>query len=205
MRHTILLPFVLLAGIRLIAQRPEFIHPEFLESQFAVPDDSPAKVVVAGRGEPGERLVVTGRTLDGNQVVGGVSVFVFHTDAKGLYATGMDNNEGEFHPRLHGAILTDANGRYEYETVRPGSYNGGPEHVHYIVRSRGYKPLLLALQFEDDPIVIGLRKAGKPLLDPAAFRDGPCKSRPDCVLTQPVRRDAQGVLHVIRDIQMVKE
>ncbi len=205
MRHTIFLPFVLLAGIRLVAQTPEFIHPEFLESQFAVSEDAPSKVVVAGKDEPGDRLIVTGRTLDGNRVVAGVSLFVFHTDAKGVYATGMDNDRGEFHPRLHGALRTDASGRYQYETIRPGSYNGGPEHVHYIVTARGYKPLLLALQFDDDPIVIGIRKAGKPLLAPTAFRDGPCKSRPDCVLTQPVRRDAQGVLHVVRDIQMVKE
>jgi hypothetical protein len=35
--------------------------------------------------------------------------------------------------------------------------------------------------------------------------DDVCKSRPDCVLTQPVERDAQGISHVIRDIQMVKE
>src|SRR4051812_10235653 len=79
MRHSIFLPLVLLAGIRLIAQRPEFIHPEFLESQFAVSEDAPSSVVVAGKDEPGERLVVTGRTLEGNRVVAGVSLFVFHT------------------------------------------------------------------------------------------------------------------------------
>jgi hypothetical protein len=65
--------------------------------------------------------------------------------------------------------------------------------------------LLLALSFEDDPIVIAMRKAGKPLLDPDAFKNGACKSRPDCVLTQPVTRDQQGISHVVRDIQMVKE
>ena len=54
MRHTIFLPLVLLAGIRLIAQRPEFIHPEFLDSQFAVSEDAPSKVVVAGKDEPGD-------------------------------------------------------------------------------------------------------------------------------------------------------
>jgi hypothetical protein len=77
--------------------------------------------------------------------------------------------------------------------------------VHYVVKATGYKPLLLALQFEDDPIVVMMREVGKPLLDSDAFKNGPCKSRPDCVLTQPVKRDAQGVSHVIRDIQMVKE
>ncbi|MEQ1872010.1 MAG: hypothetical protein ABL961_18495, partial [Vicinamibacterales bacterium] len=193
------------ASAALSAQRPEFIHPEFLESQFAVPEGAPSRVVVAGKGEPGERLAVTGRTLDGTRPIAGVSLFVFHTDTNGVYATGMDNNEGEFHPRLHGALRTDAGGHYEFTTIRPGSYNAGPSHVHYIVTARGYKPLLLALQFDDDPIVVRKRKAGRPLMDPQAFQKGPCKARPDCILTQPVTRDGQGVFHVTRDIQMVRE
>ena len=121
------------------------------------------------------------------------------------YAPDIDNRVGEFNARLHGFLRTDAAGRYQYETTRPGSYDNGPAHVHYVVNARGYQPLLLALQFEDDPRVIEMRKAGKPLLDSQAFKNGPCKSRADCVLTQPVTRNAQGVSHVIRDIQMVKE
>jgi hypothetical protein len=77
--------------------------------------------------------------------------------------------------------------------------------VHYIVKAPGYKPQLLALQFQDDPIVVRLLKAGKPLMAQEAFKKGPCKSRLDCVLTQPVTRDAQGVSHVTRDIQMVRQ
>ena len=61
------------------------------------------------------------------------------------------------------------------------------------------------LQFEDDPIVIGRRKFGLAEFNDDAFRNGPCKARPDCILTQPVVLDAQGVAHVIRDIQMVKK
>lgn len=112
--------------------------------------------------------------------------------------------DDELNPRLHGALRTDAQGRYQYATSRPGSYDNGPAHVHYVVSAPGYAPLLVALQFEDDPIVIGKRKFGLPLLNDDAFRNGPCKARPDCVVTQPVRRDAQGVSHVMRDIQMVK-
>ena len=44
-----------------------------------------------------------------------------------------------------------------------------------------------------------------PLLDQESFKLGPCKSRPDCVLTRPVVRDAQGTSRVIRDIQLVRE
>ena len=149
---------------------------------------------------------MTGRTLDGREPVVGVSLYVFHTDVQGRYATDIaDLNAAELSPRLYGAMRTDSQGRYQYRTIRPGSYDNGPSHVHYVVKAAGYKPLLLSLQFEDDPVVVGRRKFGIPLLDPEAFKNGPCKSRPDCVLTRPVTRDAQGVWRVTRDIQMVRE
>ena len=190
-----------------MAQANRFMVPEYLGLQFTAPDDAPASIVIAGKEEPGERLIVTGRTLDGKMPVAGVSLYLFHTDTKGRYATGADNRMGELNPRLHGSLRTDADGRYRYETTRPGSYDNSATHVHYVVKADGYEPLLLALQFEDDPIVIALRKAGKSPLGLAgdAFVKGPCKARPDCVLTQPVKRDSQGVSHVIRDIQMVKK
>jgi len=190
--------------VPVLAQTTGFTIAEFLAPQYSAPEDGPSSVVIAGRDEPGERLIVTGRTLDGKKPVAGVSLYVFHTDSKGRYALGVDNRIGEFNARLHGFLRTAANGEYQYETTRPGSYDNGPAHVHYVVNARGYQPLLLALQFVDDPIVIEMRNARKPLLDPLAFKNGPCKARPDCVLT-PVTRDAQGVSHVVRDIQMVKE
>jgi protocatechuate 3,4-dioxygenase, beta subunit len=207
------LPRVLLIVVTLIgcgaslpAQTTELIVPDYLAARYTAAPDAPSAVTVAGRNEPGARLIVTGRTLDGRQPVAGVSIYVFHTDARGRYATDIaDLNEAELNPRLHGAMRTDAQGRYRYDTIRPGSYDNGPSHVHYVVKAPGYKPLLLALQFEDDPIVIGRRKFGIPLLEPESFKLGPCKSRPDCVLTRPVVRDAQGTSRVTRDIQMVRE
>jgi protocatechuate 3,4-dioxygenase beta subunit len=193
--------------VPILAQTTGFTLVRYNAPQYTAPEGASSSVVIAGREEPGQRLVVTGRTLEGTKPVPGVSLYVFHTDAKGLYATDIsDVREAEFNPRLHGSLRTDALGRYQYETIRPGSYGNplGASHVHYVVKARGYQPLLLALQFEDDPIVVQTRKAGTPLLNPDAFKNGPCKSRPDCVLTQPVKRDSQGVSHVIRDIQMVR-
>ena len=210
MRKSALFVFALLVCIvwcvETLAQTTGFTLVEFLDSKYTSPSNAPSSVVIAGNDEPGERLIVTGRALDGKKPVAGVSLYVFHTDARGRYSNDTDDNRvGEYNPRLHGALRTDAQGRYQYETIRPGSYDNGPAHVHYVVSAHGYRPLLLALQFADDPIVIRMREAGKPLLDPTAFKNGPCKSRPDCVLTQPVTRDARGVSHVTRDIQMVKE
>ncbi len=199
---------VLLAAwcVPALAQTTRFTLEEYLAPRFTAPEDAPSRIVIAGQDEPGERLIVTGRTLEGDTPVAGVSLYVFHTDAKGRYSLDIgDPHRGELNPRLHGVLRTDAQGRYEYATSRPGSYDNGPAHVHYVVSARGYEPLLLVLQFEDDPIVVGKRKFGLPEMSDDAFRNGPCKARPDCVLTQPVTRDAQGVSHVVRDIQMVRQ
>jgi len=192
--------------VPLQAQTTGFTLQQYLAPQFTAPEGAPARILIAGKDEPGKRLIVTGRTLDGDKPVAGVSLYVFHTDAKGRYSleTG-DNRLGELNPRLHGALRTDAQGRYEYATTRPGSYENGAAHVHYVVSARGYQPLLVVLQFEDDPIVVAKRKFGLLELNDDAFKNGPCKGRADCVLTQPVTRDAQGVAHVIRDIQMVRQ
>lgn len=204
-RSTLLLVGSALAAISLGVEAQELIVPEYMAEQFTAPADAPSNITVAGRGEPGPRLFVRGRTLDGATPVAGVSLYVFHTDVHGRYATDVaDLNAAKLNPRLHGALRTDSRGRYQYETIRPGSYDNLPAHVHYVVKAAGYEPLLLSLQFDDDPIVVGKRRFGIPLLDPDAFRLGPCKSRPDCVLTRPVTRDARGGFHVTRDIQMVR-
>jgi len=211
LRLLFVLSSVVASCVAVLAQTTGFTLNEYLAPQYVAPANAASRVVIAGKDEPGERLIVTGRTLDGTKPVPGVSLYVFHTDLQGRYAPGLDQRAGEFNPRLHGALRTDAQGQYEYETTRPGSYDNGPAHVHYVVGARGYQPLLLALQFQDDPIVVRLVKAGTPLINGTpftnvnAFKNGPCKARPDCVLTQPVKRDAQGVLHVVRDIQMVKQ
>jgi protocatechuate 3,4-dioxygenase beta subunit len=151
-------------------------------------------------------MVVTGRTLIGDKPVAGVSIYVFHTDIQGNYSKETtDNRVGELHPSLHGALRTDAQGRYQFETIRPAGYDGGPSHVHYVVKAEGYEPLLLVLQFMDDPIAVKTLNAKRKYWDELAFREGPCKSRPDCILTQPVTIDPQNVAHVVRDIQMVRK
>jgi protocatechuate 3,4-dioxygenase beta subunit len=66
------------------------------------PRNAPSSIVVAGRKEPGERLIVTGQVTDGTKPLAGVSIYVFHTDANGLYTT--DGANSDQNARLHGAI-----------------------------------------------------------------------------------------------------
>ncbi len=196
MRIAAVIVLQMLAAAEAAAQAPYF--PDvYLAPQYEAPANAPSRVVVAAADEPGERLVVSGRTLDGGQPVAGVSVFVFQTDAEGRYSKELTGNDAELDPRLHGAMRTDANGAYEYETIRPGHYDNNAAHVHYLVRAPGYKPLLLDLWFEDDPELLARRQAGRPEIPPSFPKD--------VVAIRPVIRDATGVWRATRDIELVRD
>ena len=197
MRAVILFTFVVLTPVRAAAQLPYFPAPApYLEPQFLAPANAPPNVVVAGKEEPGERLVVTGRVMDGDRPVAGASVYVFHTDADGRY-TKDGCADGELNPRLRGLLRSDANGHYRYETIRPGSYNNNAAHVHYVVRAPGYKAQLLDLWFQDDPILAARRNAGLSEVPPAIVKEA--------VAIRPITRDATGVWHATRDIAMYRD
>jgi protocatechuate 3,4-dioxygenase beta subunit len=196
MRVAALIIIQALVSAEVGAQVPYF--PDvYLAPQFEAPPDAPSHVVVAGVDEPGERLVVSGRALDGGRPVAGVSVYVFQTDVEGRYSKELTGNEAELDPRLHGAMRTDANGAYQYETIRPGHYDGNPSHVHYLVRAPGYYPLLLDLWFDDDPELLARRQAGRPEI--------PLNFPKNTVAIRPVTRDAAGVWRATRDVEMVRE
>jgi protocatechuate 3,4-dioxygenase beta subunit len=124
------------------------------------------------------------------------TITLFHTDAEGRYIKD-GSADGELNPRLHGLLRSDANGRYQYETIRPGSYNNNAAHVHYVVRAPGYKAQLLDLWFQDDPILAARRKAGLPEVPPAIAREA--------VAIRPLTRNATGVWHATRDIAIYRD
>jgi protocatechuate 3,4-dioxygenase beta subunit len=197
MRVASLLAFVVLASAA-PSQAPDLIPAPYLSPKYVAPQNAPSSIVVAGKGEPGERLIVTGRVTDGTKPLAGVSIYVFHTDANGLYTT--DGHNSDETARLHGAMRSDANGRYRYETIRPGGYPTfppAPAHVHYVVRAPGYKPMMVELWFADDPALAERRRVGRP--------DVPTTYPPNAVAIRAVTRDADGVWHTTRDFEMVRE
>lgn len=112
-----------------------------------------SKITIATKDEPGERLVVAGVVFgaDGKTPLAGASVYVFHTDANGRYTPGA--NDDNRNPRLRGYLRTDAQGRYEYSTIKPAPYpgNGPPAHIHYHVNAPGYQERVFEIVFEGDP------------------------------------------------------
>lgn len=133
--------------------------------------EAPANVgsvgVVAPRGEPGERLVITGQLFapDGVAPASGVIVYAYQTDASGHY----QNDPQTRVARLHGWAKTDAQGHFEFQTIRPGPYPGRdiPAHVHVHVWGGGYP-----LQWVDE-----LLFAGDPLIQASVLAESKAKGR----------------------------
>jgi protocatechuate 3,4-dioxygenase beta subunit len=121
--------------------------------------------------EPGERIRISGTVRDEKGApVGGVLVTVFQTDAQGLYSLRDKETRSMDEPnsRIFGFLLTGADGRYEFGTVRPGGYPFArpgvegdaawiPQHIHMIFEAQGYRRFTCGsthscqVVFRDDP------------------------------------------------------
>jgi protocatechuate 3,4-dioxygenase beta subunit len=91
---------------------------------------------------------------------------------------------------LRGWALTDGNGRYVFETIRPGAYpdRNIPQHIHVHVIERGCATYYIdEILFTDDP-----------LLKPAKMHE---EKRGGSGITTP-KRDGSGTWLVTRDIRL---
>ena len=145
-------------------------------------------------GEPlGERIVVTGRLLDGDgRPVPGTLVEVWQANAAGRYRHEVDQHPAPLDPNFSGAgrCLTDASGSYRFVTVKPGAYPWRnhdnawrPAHIHFSVFGRSFtQRLITQMYFPGDPLL-----AHDPIYhsvpDPAAR--GRLVARFDLAATQP--------------------
>src|SRR4029078_7935564 len=110
---------------------------------------------IAPPSEPGIPLVVRGRAVaeDGTTPLSSAIVFAYHTDKDGHY----DRPGSAAHCwRLKGWARTDADGRFEFATIRPGAYPNRQvaQHIHLnIFLADGRRYWAAGLEFDDDQLV----------------------------------------------------
>ena len=147
---------------------------------------------IVGNDEPGEPLVISGRVLDTKtlQPLPCITLYVYHTDRTGHYT--QDGNDDPHRPRLRGWMRTGGDGRYEFQTIKPGPYphRNTPTHIHvsYAGRNR-------AEDWLDDYWFAGDSRINAETLKLITGRGGG-----NSIIK--LQRDAHGILRGVRDLML---
>jgi protocatechuate 3,4-dioxygenase beta subunit len=133
-------------------------------------------------GEPlGERIIVHGRVLEADgRPVPGTLLEVWQANAAGRYAHHADRHPAPMDPNFTGVgrCLTDADGRYELVTIKPGAYPWRNHdnawrsaHIHFSLFGRSFTQRLITQMyfpgdqlFDQDPIYNAVPEAARPRL-----------------------------------------
>jgi protocatechuate 3,4-dioxygenase beta subunit len=117
------------------------------------------------KGEPiGQRIIVSGRVLDEqHRPVPNTVIEIWQCNAAGRYIHRKDQWDAPIDPNFTGAgmVVTDAEGRYQYVSVRPGAYPWGnhynawrPSHIHLSLLGPAFATRLVTqMYFPDDPLI----------------------------------------------------
>lgn len=117
------------------------------------------------KGAPiGERILVSGRVMDeDSRPVPNTLVEIWQANAAGRYLHEVDQHDAPLDPNFTGCgqVLTDAEGRYRFVTIRPGEYPWKnhhnawrPAHIHFSLFGPAFATRLVTqMFFPGDPLL----------------------------------------------------
>jgi protocatechuate 3,4-dioxygenase beta subunit len=135
---------------------PVYGHNQVLESE--------SDLTRQHAGEPlGERIIVSGRVLDEDgRPVPNTLLEIWQCNAAGRYIHVRDQHPAPHDPNFTGAgrVVTDAQGRYRFTTVKPGAYPWRnhpnawrPAHIHFSLLGPSFLTRLVTqMYFPNDPL-----------------------------------------------------
>ena len=111
-----------------------------------------------------EKLKITGTIYqkDGQTPAKDVILYIYHTDANGIYAKkGNESGWGERHGYIRGWLKTDETGKYTIHTFRPASYPNTTivAHIHAVILESGLNPYYIDdFLFDDDQFLSEMQR-----------------------------------------------
>lgn len=121
-------------------------------------DEIKSETTIAGEGEPGERMIISGTVLmkDGKTPARNVILYIYHTNAQGFYAPSANQTFGRMNGHLRGWVKTDENGKFKFFSIRPAPYPNRniPAHIHILVKETGKTVYYIdEVWFDDDKLI----------------------------------------------------
>ncbi|HZY40542.1 MAG TPA: dioxygenase [Anaerolineae bacterium] len=142
----------------LVAPQCNGLTPAQTEGPYYAPN-TPERTSLIEPNMTGTRLILTGYVLDANcQPIANAWLDFWQADDEGEY-----DNAGYI---MRGHQFTDANGRYQLETVFPGLYPGRTRHIHVKVQAPNGPILTNQIYFPNEP-----GNAQDSIFDPALIAD----------------------------------
>lgn len=142
-------------------------------------DPLEADLTIVGNGDPlGEKMVVTGRVLDGEgRPVRNQLVEIWQANSAGRYVHKRDQHPAPLDPNFTGVgrCITDDQGNYSFTTIKPGPYPWRnhsnawrPAHIHFSLFGTDFtQRLVTQMYFPGDPL-FALDPIYQSIVDPKA-------------------------------------
>ena len=135
--------------------------PRFIPSALPPLEDLS---VVDGHAAQGERIIVAGQVRDEDgRPVPHTLIEVWQANAGGRYRHPVDQHDAPLDPHFNGMgrVYTNAEGRYRFQTIKPGAYPWRnhanawrPNHIHFSLFGPAFATRLITqMYFPGDPLL----------------------------------------------------
>jgi protocatechuate 3,4-dioxygenase, beta subunit len=152
-----------------------------------LPEDVGSHLVLAGKQDNGDRIRISGTVYAGDgKPAPNTLIYLYHTDIYGNYGAKGEHRHGGY----RGWMLTEANARYEFESIKPASYPNSTiaAHIHMTVTTVNRKEDWIdSILFEGDRFITQRERESR-------------KGGFDPILK--MQKNEDGVLTGVRDIKL---
>jgi len=119
-------------------------------------EGSPNIVNLNTQNLPGVPMMMNGKIFSGegeNNPIEGAKVEIWHADDKGVYhpeGSGEVDNYDPSEITLRGFVLTESDGSFAFQSIRPGLYGRRARHIHFKITANGHEELVTQSYFDGD-------------------------------------------------------